>query len=514
MIKLSNIKIKPYEDDRALLEKSAKKAGVKAKDLSYFKLVKKSLDARDKNDIVYNCSVELSIKPFKKPEKVYEKVKNVGEILVVGMGPAGLFCALDLLRYGLKVTLIERGKPVEERVNSVDEFIKTKALDEECNIQFGEGGAGAFSDGKLNTGVGGTFAREVIDDFLRFGAPSEIDFLQKPHIGSDKLKTVVKNIRNEIHRLGGKIFYSTKLTDIEILGNKAKFVYLNGNKFEFDEVVLAVGHSARDVYEMLNRKSILMESKDFAVGLRIEHLQSDINVSQYGKFAGTLGMPVADYKLVSNFNGRGVFTFCMCPGGFVMPSASERETIVTNGMSNFLRDGKNANSAVICQVGKADFGSDLFGGINFQRKLEKDAFVLGGSDYKAPCMLVGDYLSGKNSNEFGSVEPSYAMGVKKADLNKLFSSDINSAIKYAITDMGRKLKGFDSFDAVLTGVESRTSSPVRVLRGENFSSVSVSNLYPCGEGCGYAGGITSAGADGKKVAKAISIKYGANFERN
>lgn len=511
MIKLSNIKLKPFEDDRVLLEKSAKKAGVNAKDIKYFKLVKKSLDARDKNSIFYTCSVELSLKPFKKPQRVYEKVKNSGNVLVVGMGPAGLFCALDLLRYGLNVTLVERGKPVEERVNSVDTFIKTKVLDEESNIQFGEGGAGAFSDGKLNTGVGGTFAREVIDDFLLFGAPSEIDYLQKPHIGSDKLKTVVKNIRNEILRLGGKIFYSTKLTNLEISSNKANYVYLNGVKQEFDEVVLAVGHSARDVYYMLSDKGVMMESKDFAVGLRIEHLQKEINLSQYGKFADTLGMPVADYKLVSNQNGRGVFTFCMCPGGYVMPSASEKETIVTNGMSNFARNGKNANSAVICQVGKADFGSSLFGGIDFQRSLEKTAFILGGEDYRAPCSLVGDYLSGKNSDNFGKVEPSYAMGVKKADISKLFSEDINSAIKGAIVDMGKKLKGFDLYDAVLTGVESRTSSPVRVLRNENLSSVSVTNLYPCGEGCGYAGGITSAGADGKRVAKAIAIKYGAEF---
>ncbi len=511
MIKLSNIKLKPFEDDRALLEKSAKKAGVNAKDVKYFKLVKKSLDARDKNSIFYTCSVELSLKPFKKPQRVYPKVKNSGNVLVVGMGPAGLFCALDLLRYGLSVTLIERGKPVEERVNSVDTFIKTKVLDEESNIQFGEGGAGAFSDGKLNTGVGGTFAREVIDDFLLFGAPNEIDYLQKPHIGSDKLKSVVKNIRNEILRLGGKIFYSTKLMNLEISSNKAKFAYLNGVKQEFDEVVLAVGHSARDVYYMLHDKGVLMESKDFAVGLRIEHLQKDINLSQYGKFAETSGMPVADYKLVSNQNGRGVFTFCMCPGGYVMPSASEKDTIVTNGMSNFLRDGKNANSAVICQVGKADFGSSLFGGIDFQKNLEKTAFILGGEDYSAPCSLVGDYLSGKISKSFGKVEPSYAMGVKKSDISKLFTEEINQSIKCAIVDMGKRLKGFDSYDAILTGVESRTSSPVRVLRNENLSSVSVTNLYPCGEGCGYAGGITSAGADGKRVAKAISIKYGAEF---
>jgi len=241
-------------------------------------------------------------------------------------------------------------------------------------------------------------------------------------------------------------------------------------------------------------------------------LQSDINLSQYGEFATVKGMPVADYKLVSNFNGRGVFTFCMCPGGYVMPSQSENGSIVTNGMSNFKRDGQNANSAVICQVGKKDFGESLFGGVEYQKSLEISAYNLGGGNFVAPISLVGDYLTGKVSTSLGKVKPTYPMGVKQVDLQKLFSSEINDSIKFAITDMGRKLKGFDCYDGVLTGVESRTSSPIRVLRKDNYSSVSAENLYPCGEGCGYAGGITSAGADGKKVAKAIALKYG--FEQN
>ena len=508
MQKISNIKIKPFEDDACLIKKSAKKAGIKESDVKYFKLIKKSLDARNKNDVFFNCTVEISNKPYQEVKKAYGKVKAQGEVLVVGAGPAGLFCALDLLRYGLKVTLIERGKKVEERENSVTTFFKTKVLDEDCNIQFGEGGAGAFSDGKLNTGVGGSFAGEVIDDFLTFGAPKDIGYLQKPHIGSDKLKGVVKNIREEIIRLGGRVLFSTKLTDITISNGKVTKVHINGESYAFDEVVLAVGHSAKDVYTMLFNRAVMMESKDFAVGLRIEHLQKDINFAQYGSFATVKGMPVADYKLTSHQNGRGVFTFCMCPGGYVMPSSSEKDTVVVNGMSNYLRNGLNANSAVICQVGKSDFGGSLFGGVEFQKRLEKTAFELGGGDYKAPAMLVGDYLSGSFSSGFGKVNPSYQMGVQKADLNKLFSDEINYSIKGAIADMGKKIKGFDDYDAVLTGVESRTSSPIRVLRGENYASVSASNLYPCGEGCGYAGGITSAGADGKKVAKAIAVKYG------
>lgn len=511
MIKISNIKIRPFEDERVLLNKSAKKAGLKVEDVKYFKLVKKSLDARDKSNIFYTCSVEISPLAYKKPERVYGKINAGARVLVVGMGPAGLFCALDLLRYGFNVTLIERGKPVDERVKSVDNFISTKVLDENSNIQFGEGGAGAFSDGKLNTGVGGAFAREVIDDFLLFGAPSEIDYLQKPHIGSDKLKTVVKNIRNEIIKLGGEVLFSSKFDDFEFVGDKIVSVSINGKKHEFDEVVLAVGHSARDVYSLLYKKGVMLESKDFAVGLRIEHFQKDIDIAQYGSFAGTKGMPVADYKLVTNQNGRGVFSFCMCPGGFVMPSASEKETIVTNGMSNFARDGENANSAIICQVTKADFGDELFGGIKFQENLEKTAFRLGGGDYKAPFSLVGDYLSGNKSKNFNRVIPSYSMGVQGANLNELFSNEINDALKGALLDFGKKIKGFDCFDAVLTGVESRTSSPIRVVRDETFKSITFKNLYPCGEGCGYAGGITSAGADGKKVAKALAVKYGLKF---
>lgn len=512
MEKISGIKIKPFEDDRAILNKACKKINVNPSSVKYFKLVKKSLDARDKNNIFYTCSVELSTTPYKIQPKVYNKVINKANILVVGAGPAGLFCALDLLRYGFNVTLIERGKCFEERKQSVNTFITTKVLDEDCNIQFGEGGAGAFSDGKLNTGVGGEVAREVIEDFLTFGAPAEIGYLQKPHIGSDNLEKVVTNIRKEIISLGGKVYFSSKLTNVEIKNGKVTNVYINDKPQSFDEVVLAVGHSARDVYEMLSSKNILMESKDFAVGFRIEHLQKDIDFSQYGKFAGTKGMPVADYKLTSQQNGRGVFTFCMCPGGFVMPSQSNAETIVTNGMSNFKRDNVNANSAVICQVSAKDFGNELFSGVKFQHALEKQAFIMGGEDYKAPCMLVGDFINSKNSSNFGKVEPSYKMGVKKADLTKIYSEEITLAIKNGIIDMGKRLKGFDSYDSVLTGVETRTSSPIRVLRNENYESVSVTNLYPCGEGCGYAGGITSAGADGKKVAKAISIKYGLKFE--
>ena len=508
MNKLSNLKLPVTATEQDLLKKASKVSGIPKDKIKHFKVVKKSLDARDKNNIFYTYSVEISDKVEKEETKQFKKVTNKPNVLVVGAGPAGLFCALYLLRSGVSVTLIERGKPVEERQKSVDNFIKNGILDENSNIQFGEGGAGAFSDGKLNTQVGGSYVKEVTSEFVKFGAPLEVGYLNKPHIGSDNLQNLVKNIRNEIICLGGKVEFNTALTDLEIKNGKVTKVYY-GNKCEsFDEIVLAVGHSARDVYQMVNNRNIFIESKDFAVGLRIEHLKEDINLAQYGeKYYKLPIMPTADYKLTSNYNGRGVFTFCMCPGGYVMPSSSEKETVVVNGMSNFKRDNVNSNSAIVVQVGKKDFGSNVFDGMNYQIQMEKLAYTLGGGNYLAPSMLVGDYLTGKISSGFGKVQPSYDRGVTKADLNKLFSNDINNSIKYAITDMGKRLKGFDMYDGVLTGVESRTSSPIKITRNENLVSLSANNLYPCGEGCGYAGGITSASIDGIKVAEKIVEKY-------
>ncbi len=508
MKRISNVKVLVDASNEDVLIAVAKKANLKPNKIKYFKIIKKSLDARRKNDIFYNVTADVSETPVSVLEKQYKKVSNKARVLVVGAGPAGLFCALELLRYGLNVTLIERGKKVEDRAKSVDDFIKNKVLDEESNIQFGEGGAGAFSDGKLNSGVGGELSREVILDFVKFGAPSEIEYINKPHIGSDNLKKVVKNIREEIIRLGGEVLFSTKLTDFSIKNGKIDTVTYGGKVEKFDEVVLAVGHSARDIYNLVLNKNVFIEPKDFAVGFRIEHLAKDINMAQYGeKYANLLCMPTADYKLTSSFNGRGIFTFCMCPGGYVMPSSSEKNTVVVNGMSNYSRDAVNSNSAIIVQANKCDFFEGALGGVKFQEELEKSAFKLGGEDYSAPVSLVGDYLKGKTSSEFNSVFPSYQIGVKRVNLNGLLPKNINDCLHFAITDMGKRLNGFDKYDSVLTAVESRTSSPVRIVRNENLTSVNVSNLYPCGEGCGYAGGITSAGADGKRVALKIVEKY-------
>ena len=508
MKKVSNVKVLVDATNEDILNAVSKKAGVKPSKIKYFKIVKKSLDARDKNDIFYNISAEVDDIPHTETIREYKNVSYKAKVLVVGAGPAGLFCALELLRHGLNVTLIERGKKVEERVNSVNDFIKNKVLDEDSNIQFGEGGAGAFSDGKLNTQIGGELSKQVILDFVKFGAPKEIEYLNKPHIGSDKLKGVVKNIREEIIKLGGEVLFSTKLTDFTLKDGKVVSVVYNGKTEVFDDVVLAVGHSARDIYSLILNKNIFIEPKDFAVGFRIEHLRKDINFAQYGeKYANLPCMPTADYKLTSSLNGRGVFTFCMCPGGYVMPSSSEKDTVVVNGMSNYSRDAINSNSAVIVQAKTTDFYSGPLGGVKFQEELEKKAFIMGGGDYSAPVQLVKDFLKGEKTKEFEKVTPSYEIGVKKTDLSGLLPKDIENSLRYGIVDMGKRLKGFDGNGGVLTAVESRTSSPVRITRNENLSSVSVTNLYPCGEGCGYAGGITSAGADGKRVALKIVEKY-------
>lgn len=505
MINVNNVKLKVFEGEELLLQKAIKLSG--NKNLKYFEILKKSIDARDKKDIFYVYNLLCSEKPIVKAEKKYGKITKKGSVLVVGAGPCGLFCTLDLLRYGFDVTLIERGDKVEDRQKKVDNFLKNKILDTASNVQFGEGGAGAFSDGKLNTQVNSPFVKEVVDDFVKFGAPKELSYLSKPHLGSDNLPKIVKNIRNEIIKLGGKVYFRTALTDLDIVNGKIKKVKLNDEYHTFDQVVLAVGHSARDVFELLNQKGVFLESKNFAVGFRIEHLQKDINLAQYGeKYAEIL--PPAEYKLVSHKSDKSVFTFCMCPGGVVIPSSSSENTVVVNGMSNYKRDGENSNSAVIIQVDKNDYGSTLFGGLDYQKSLEEKAFSLGGSNYKAPIQLVGDYLKNQKTSTLGKINPSYEIGYTFSNLQSLLSHSLNEKLCLAITDMAKRLKGFDRYDAVLTGVETRTSSPIKVTRGENLNSINVENLYPSGEGCGYAGGISSAGADGKKVAYKLALKYG------
>ncbi len=509
---LTDIKLSPAQSEQELLRIAEKKLRAKP---AYFKILKKSLDARDKGNIRYIYSIEFSAETERAPETKVpvlpaERLPSA-PVLVVGSGPAGLFCALKLLAHGIRPLVIERGPDVEEREKKIGIFSRERRLDTEGNVQFGEGGAGTFSDGKLNTGTHGAFNREVLETFVFFGAPEEILWLNKPHIGSDNLKKVVKNIREFIIKQGGRVEFNTKLTDLLVKDGGVKAVKWKREgsleeRAQVSAVVLAVGHSARDTFEMLHSRGVAMRQKDFAVGARIEHLQSEIGLSQYGRSYSLL--PAADYKLVSHASERAAFTFCMCPGGYVMPAASEENGVVTNGMSNYARNGTNANSALVVQVTGRDFCSDSpLAGVEFQRRLERAAFTAGGSDYRAPVQLAGDFLKDRESARFKSVVPTYAAGTEFADLRAVLPSSVVETMKKAIVDMDRKLKGFACPDAVLTAVESRTSSPLRLERGEDLQSVSTLSLYPCGEGAGYAGGITSSAADGFRVAEAIFERF-------
>jgi len=502
---LNDVKLNITQGEDELIKIAEKKLGAKAE---YFKILKKSLDARDKNNIKWVYSIEYSRNAVKeKPTEYIKAVRKPLCTMVVGAGPSGLFCAVTLIRCGIKPIIVERGKPVEERRLDVEKFFSSGVLNTESNIQFGEGGAGTFSDGKLNTQTNTPLNKEVLETFAFFGAPRDILYLSKPHIGSDNLFFVIQNMRKYIIENGGEFIYSSALTDIKIRDGEIRSACLSdGREIPVSELVLATGHSARDTFKMLSERGVFLEQKEFAVGVRVEHLQGDVGYAQYRENYKIL--PPADYKLVSHAGDRAAFTFCMCPGGVVIPSASEEGGVVVNGMSEYKRDGVNANSALVVQVKREDFGGDdPLMGIEYQRKIERAAFKAAGGGYKAPVQLMGDFLKGRVSDKFGSVIPSYAMGTAFADLNEVLPRALSDCIKAAVPDMGRRLKCFSSYDGVLTGVESRTSSPIRITRGDSFESVTCKGLYPAGEGAGYAGGITSSAADGIKIAKKIAEKY-------
>lgn len=525
MLRINNIRLSLDENDDILKVKASQLLKIGVSDIKEITLVKKAVDARRKNDVHYVCSVNVSVadeirvlKRCKNPtvisvsEKEYKYPTKMQTLtnrpVVIGLGPAGLFAGLVLAKCGLAPIIFERGSEVDKRSRDVKKFWDSAQLDENSNVQFGEGGAGTFSDGKLTTGIKDLRCRKVLEELVRFGAPSRIMYLAKPHIGTDNLKAVVKNIRNEIIKLGGEVHFDTKVTEFETENNRlCAVVAVCGElvrEVKTENAILAIGHSARDTFEVLYKSNIAMQQKPFSVGTRIEHSQKMINKSQYGEFYKRLG--AAEYKLSGHYpNGRSAYTFCMCPGGVVVGAASEKGGVVTNGMSCFARDGENADSALLVGVNPSDFGSDLpLAGIEFQRRIERAAYKTGGGNYNAPIQLVGDFLVGRASTGIGEIEPTYKPGFTPTDLRECLPEFVAETMKIAISDMDKKLNGFARYDAVLTGAETRSSSPVRIVRDETMQS-SVKGIYPCGEGCGYAGGIMSAAVDGIKCAEALMM---------
>ena len=519
---VSEIRIAPGEPVEKAFEKALSILKIRQNDSVKTEVSKVSVDARhkDKVNMVYSVSVsfegeESVYKKCKSNNVVYRKIEpqNIPKLkcepknrpVIMGFGPAGMFAGLYLARAGARPLILERGAEVEERTAAVEEYWNGGKLDKKANVQFGEGGAGTFSDGKLTTRINDARCDFVIAEFEKHGAPKEILTKAKPHIGTDKLKKVVKNIREEIISLGGEVCFLSEVDDIVVKNGKVVSVVVNGGEIPADDVVLAVGHSARDTFSMLKTKGVILEAKPFSVGVRIEHLQSDINRAQYGDFADFSELGAADYQLSYKVDGRCAYTFCMCPGGYVVPSANEDETIVTNGMSQFARDGKNANSALVCSVSAEDFGGDPFEAMFFQESIERNAFCLGKG--KAPSQNVGAFLNGGISS-FSKVEPTYARGVYDAPLSELFPDEIVSVLKKGILQFDKKLHGFADAEAVLTGPETRTSSPIRILRDpDTFEAVGLEGLYPCAEGAGYAGGIMSAAVDGIHCAEELLKKY-------
>ena len=527
MIRLNNIKIRENISDIEIFKRAIEKNKIKQEEVEEWHIYKKSIDARKKEDIFFNYVIDIKLKDTKKENKFTQvkeekwlqiEVKRNSKYnpVIVGMGPAGLFAGLLLVDSGIKPIILERGKCVEERIKDIEDFAQNRNFSPLSNIQFGEGGAGTFSDGKLNTGNSANmYSKKVLEEFVRFGAPEEILYTAKPHIGTDNLRKIVKNIREYIILKGGKVLFNTKVTDLEIEKGKIKAVICPNTRIETDAVILAIGHSARDTFKKLYELGVEIQPKNFAVGARIEHLQEDINKVQYGENT-RLELPVADYKLVYHAkNGRTCYTFCMCPGGQVMASNSEANSIVTNGMSNFARDGKNANSALLVNVIVEDFYKNSpLDGMYFQENLEKKAFELGGSNYNAPAQRVEDFLNGNKTEMFGRIKPTYMPGVTGANLNEILPNFVSETMKEAIIELDKKLHGFADKDAVLTGVETRSSSPVQIVRDkENLNSVNVKGLYPCGEGAGYAGGIMTAAIDGLKCAIQV-IEGDVKYEKN
>lgn len=517
MIIVSDISL-PFSEPPALAKERAKKL-VGGNVLSA-EIARRAVDARHKNDIRFVYSVAVSVDGDER--RIVEKLANPKirvkhrealEIappqkkirpVVAGFGPAGMFAALIFARMGLMPIVLERGAPVEQRVKDVDAFMKTGALNSESNIQFGEGGAGTFSDGKLTTRVNDPYCAFVLEELVRHGAPEEILIQAKPHVGTDKLRFITKSIREEITSLGGRILFNTRLTDILLNGGCVHGVKTTRGDFQSDALVLALGHSARDTVEMLAEKGLSVSPKPFSVGVRIEHAQSDVDAALYGCYAGHPLLPKAEYQHSLRVNNRAVYTFCMCPGGAVVPAASEESMVVTNGMSLHARDSGVANAALVVSVDSSDFGNAPLAGIEFQRTLERAAFAAGGGGYRAPAQDAGSFLDGKPGLVLGRVKPSYLPGVTSMNLAELFPGAITQFLKDGLAMFNKRQPGFSAKDSILTGVETRTSSPVRLERGANMQAAGIGGLYPCGEGAGYAGGIMTSAVDGIRAALAAA----------
>jgi uncharacterized protein len=499
-------------------------------DLLDFTLFKRSPDARRRNaGILFICIVDVSVRDEAAVLQRFTRDRQVGvapdtgyhpvakapaelkeQPLVVGFGPCGLFAALLLAQMGFRPIVLERGRDVRRRTKDTWALWRQNTLTPESNVQFGEGGAGLFSDGKLYSQIKDPkfYGRKVMHEFVRAGAPPEILYVNRPHIGTFRLTGVVSAMREEIIALGGEVRFESRVTDLLIENGQIEGVALaSGETLHSRHVVLALGHSSRDTFRMLEQRGVYMEAKPFAIGFRIEHPQSMIDTARHGKYAGHPELGAADYKLVHHArNGRAVYSFCMCPGGTVVAATSEPGRVVTNGMSQYSRNERNANAGIVVAINPAeDFPGGVLAGVALQEQLESAAYVLGGSDYCAPGQLVGDFVRGAASTQLGDVVPSYTPGVKLGDLSQALPAYAIEAMREALPAFGRQIRGFDRADAVLTGVETRTSSPVRITRDAvSLQSLNVRGLYPCGEGAGYAGGILSAGVDGIKVAEAVA----------
>lgn len=523
MLKIQNLSLTLGYTQEELLKKSAKVLGIRPAEISELHLLRQSVDARKKNDVRYICTVGVTaeqearllascgnsaVSVWEPTAYTFPTVARRSAIkpIVVGMGPAGLFSALFLARNGIPSIVLERGRCVEERTEDVRHFWETGSLSRSSNVQFGEGGAGTFSDGKLNTGTHDPRITAVLEEFVKHGAPDDILYQQAPHVGTDLLRNVVRSIRQELISLGCEIRFEHQLTGLTVQNQRLVGITVTTETGPYsipcDTLILALGHSARDTFSMLWEAGVPMEAKPFAIGCRIEHQQALISEAQYG--SAWTKLPPASYKLACHLpNGRSAFTFCVCPGGQVVAAASNYGQVVTNGMSLRARDEENINGGFLVGVSPADFGTHVLDGIAFQERWESAAWELGGGNFRAPSQTVADFLKGQASTALSSVAPSYRPSVVPSDLDRCLPRFVTDTLRGALPILDRKLHGFADGGALLTGVETRSSSPVRILRGETFQS-DLQGLFPCGEGAGYAGGITSAAVDGIRVAEAVA----------